>query len=162
MLAGIFDTVELDVQHNSVDVGIAVQDCPLNDDVSLALWAAFRGEESTSVPATDDTTSPPRILKTDGPNLSLHATGLSPGSLNIGMAHCDKSSLDKRDCVQKPQLIDDRERNSTGPIVGESSLMKQDHTSRAAFDISAKTAPSEGSTCDRSHFYHGIRVCLGC
>ena len=155
MHAGTSNTVQPDVQHNSGDVGIAVQDYRSDDGASLALWAAFREEEeSISVPATDNPTSPSRTLETDGPNLPLHATELSPGSPNIDMAPSDKSPLEEGDCMQQPQLIDDRERNSTGPTVVESSPVEQDHISRAACDMSANSVPSEGLTYDRAHLSH--------
>jgi hypothetical protein len=112
---------------------------------------------SISAPATDHPTSPSRILETDGPNLPLHTAGLSPGSPNIDMPS-NKSSLEEGDCVQQPPLIDDRERNSTGPTVVESSLVEQDRTSRAACDMSANTAPSDSSTCDRAPSSHSANI----
>ena len=151
MPAGISDAVPLDVRHSSGDVSIAAQDSPLHDSASLALWEAFRGEVSISASATDHPTSPSRILETDGPNLPLHTAGLSPGGPNIDMAPSNKSSLEEGDRVQQPQLIDDRERNNASLAVLESSLVEQEDTSRAACDMSAHTAPSDSSTCDRAH-----------
>ena len=152
--AGTSETVQLDVQHNSGDVGIAVQDCPRDDGASLVLWGAFRREVSISAPATDHPTSPPQSLEIAGPNLPLHTAGLLPDSPNIDTAPSDKSPFEEGDCVQQPQLIDDHERNSTDPTVVESSLVEQDHTSRAACDMSANTAGSDGSTSDRAHSSH--------
>ena len=147
------DTAQLDIQHNSGDNGIAVQDCLLDDDASRLLWEAFRSEGSISASASDNPIPPPRPLETDGPNLPLHAAGLLPVSPDVDIAPSDKSPLEEGNCVQQPQLIDDRERNSTGPTVIESPLVEQDHTPRAVCNISANTAPSEGLTCDRVHYY---------
>ena len=144
------DTVQLNVQHNSGDVGITVQECPLDDGISLALWEAFRCEQSISVPAIESPTSPPRTPKPDGPNLPLHTPELSGGP-DIEMAPSDKSPLEEGDRVQQPPLIDGRERNNASPAVLESSPVEEEDTSRAAFDISANTPPLEGSTCDRAH-----------
>ena len=152
--AGVSDTVELDVQYNSEEVGIAVQDCRLDDGASLALWEAFRGAESISAPATDQPPSPPRTLETDPSNPPLYTAGLSPVSPNMDIAPSDNSLHEEGNCVQQPQLIDDRERHSAGPIVIESSPMEQDNTSTAAYDMSANTGPSDGSTYDRAHLSH--------
>ena len=60
--------------------------------------------------------------------------------------------------MQQPQLIDDRERNSTSPTVVESSLVEQDHISRAASNKSTDTAPLEGLMCDRAHSSHSANT----
>ena len=149
--AGTSDAVPLDVRHNSGEVGIAAQDCPLDDGAGLALWEAFRGEASTLAPATDNPTSPPRTLEKDGPNMPLCTSALPHGGPDIDMPPSGKSPLEQGNRVQEPQLIDDRERNNASPTVLESSLVEQEDTSRAALGISTLTGPSKDSTCDRAH-----------
>jgi hypothetical protein len=144
------DTVHLDVQHNSGGVCIAVQDCPLDDDTSLALWEAFSSERSISAPASDNPIPPPS-LEADGPNLPLHTIDLFPGGPDMDMVLRDRSPFEEGDRVQQPQPIDDRERNSASSTVIESSPAGQEDTSRAALDISANTAPSECSPPDQAH-----------
>ena len=147
---GKSDNVQLAVQHDSGDVGIAVQDGRPDGDASLALWEISCGEGSISALGTDYPASPARVLETDGPNLLLHATGLPPGSANNDKARSDKSPLKEGDCVQKPLLTDEQTRNSTGLTAVESSLVEQGQISRAGFDVSADGAPLGGSTCDRA------------
>jgi hypothetical protein len=131
---GTSNTAQLDVKLNSGDVGVAVRGCPPDDGASLALWEAFRGEVSTSAPATDHPTSSSRFLEMGGPNLPLHTAGLSPVGRNIDIAPSDKTPFEEGNCVQQPQLNDDRERNSAATAVIESSMVEQDPTSRAACD----------------------------
>ena len=147
---GTFNTARLDVQLNSGDVGVAVQGCPPDDSASLALWEAFRDEVLISALATDHSTSSSGFLETDGPNLPLYIVGLSPVSPSTDIAPGDKYPLEEESCVQQPKLNDDCERNSTGPTLIESSLVEQGPTLRAASEMSADTAPSAGSTCDRA------------
>ena len=149
--AGISGTVQLDVHYDSGDVGIAVQDCPPNDDASLDLWAALRGEELITAPAIDKPPSPAQTLETNVSYQLPNATGLSPGGPDFDMAPGDKYPIEKGCCAQKVQLTDEREQNDTGPMVIESSLVVQDCTSRAAYGISDNTVPLERSTHDRAH-----------
>ena len=149
--AGISGTVQLDVRCDSGDVGIAVQDCPFNDDASLDLWAALRGEELITAPAIDKPPSPSQTLETNVSYQLLNATGLSPGGPDFDMAPGDKYPIEEGCCAQKVQLTAEREQNDTGPMVIESSPVVQDCTSRAAYGISANTVPLERSTHDRAH-----------
>lgn len=158
VLVGTSDTSRQDVQLSRGDVGAAVQGCPPDDGASLALWDAFRGEVSISAPATDHPTSSSGFLETDGPNLPLHTAGLSPVRPSTDIVPGDKYPLEEENCVQQPELNDDRERNSAGPTLIESSLVEQDPTSRAASDKSTDTAPPEGSTCDRTQSCHSANT----
>ena len=149
---GISDTVQLDVQYNSGDASIAVQDCSPDDGASLALWAAFRSGELTSAPAIDKPPSPSENLEMSGPSLPLRATDPSLGSPNIEMATSDKSPLEEGDCLQRPQLMEEHRRTSNGPTVVESSLVEQDHISTAVCDLSANSTPL---TDHRAHSSRG-------
>ena len=151
---GTSNTAQLDVQLNGGDVGVAVRGCPPHEGASLALWEAFRGEVSTSAPGTDHPTSSSRFLEIGGTNLLLHIAGLSPVSPNIDIAPSNQTLFEEGNCVQQPQINEDRERNSASPAIIESSMVEQDPTSRAAYDIYANTAPSEGSTYDRAQPSH--------
>ena len=110
----------------------------------LALWEAFRGGESSiSTPATNKRTSSPLIPEMD--------RSISP---KIDTAPSDKPPSKVADRVQPPQPIDDRERNSASPTVLEGPPAEEEDISKAAFDIFAKPARSEGSTCDLAHSSH--------
>ena len=100
----------LALQHNSA----------LDDGAGLALWDPFRGEGSTFAPATDNSTSPPRTLETDGANMPLHTPELHPSSPDTDMAPCAKSPLEEVNRVQQPPLIDGCKRNSASPTLIES------------------------------------------
>ena len=147
----ISTTIPLDVQHNIGDVDIAAQDYPLDVSTGLALWKSVRGGGLISAPATDNPTSPPRTLETDGSNLPLHVPELLPGGLDIDTAPSDTSPFEEGGRVQRPQLMDDRKRNSASPTGELSSSVGQEDTPRAACGISANTPPSDRSSCDREH-----------
>lgn len=140
MPAGTQNTVPLDGQHNSRDVGIAAQDCPIDDGASLALWEAFRGEGLISAPAIDNPTCPPRTLKPDGPgpNPPLYTPELPLGSLSVDKELGDKSPSEGWELVQPPQLNDGRKRNTAIPPALESSPAGRD-------------GALEGSTSDRAY-----------
>ena len=133
-------TAQLDVPLDSGHVGVAFPKCPPHDAAGPALWEAFGDEVSMSAPATDHSTSSSPGVETGRPNLTLHAAGLSPVSPCPDTALGDKSPLGK-DCVRRPQLADDHERNSGSPTGEPLSTIGQEDTSTAAFDISAKATP---------------------
>ena len=152
---GIPNTVQPDQQSEGTAVDIPGPERLLEDAADPALRVAFRGANSTSVPATDTLSDLSQNSQAHAPDALLHATEFPPSDPEVDVACSDTSPFEEEACVQGLQLADEEGRDSAGLTEVERALVAQDPISEILCDVSGSNGLSDESKHDRMHLSHG-------